>query len=99
MLYELKKHPDSIVQPFVDGIDAGSIEYTAPGEIYTGSFSWDLRFVDPHKSVATMILISKQRILKKPTLYLFWLVSKYCYLLTVDIVFFLGTLGSKCQTM
>ena len=65
MLYELKKHPDSIVQPFVDGIDAGSIEYTAPGEIYTGSFSWDLRFVDPHKSVATMILTNKQRILKK----------------------------------
>ena len=48
MLYELKKHPDSIVQPFVDGIDAGSIEYTAPGEIYTGSFSWDLRFVEPN---------------------------------------------------
>ena len=45
MLYELKKHPDSIVQPFVDGIDAGNIEYTAPGEIYTGSFSWDLRYV------------------------------------------------------
>ena len=44
MLYELKKHPDSIVQPFVDGIDAMSIEYTAPGEIYTGSFSWDLRY-------------------------------------------------------
>ena len=44
MLSELKKHPNSIIQPFVDGIDAGNIEYTAPGEIYTGSFSWDLRY-------------------------------------------------------
>ena len=65
MLYELKKHPDSIVQPFVDGIDAGSIEYTAPGEIYTGSFSWDLRFVDPLKSVTTVMLTSRQGIQKK----------------------------------
>ncbi len=43
LLSELKKHPEQILQPFVDGIDAMNIEYTAPGEIYTGSFSWDLR--------------------------------------------------------
>ena len=75
MLYELKKHPDSIVQPFVDGIDAGSIEYTAPGEIYTGSFSWDLRFVDPHKSVATMILPANKELKKTLCTYFGWFQS------------------------
>merc|ERR1712038_685336 len=30
LLDELQRHPNSIIQPFVDGIDAGSIAYTSP---------------------------------------------------------------------
>ncbi len=43
LLYELKTHPDSIIQPFVDGIDAQTILYSGPPSYYKGSFSWDLR--------------------------------------------------------
>ena len=43
MLHELQIHPSSIVQPFVDGIDAWTIKYSAPPTIYKGAFSWDLR--------------------------------------------------------
>ena len=43
LLWELVKHPNSVIQPFVDGIDAQSIEYTSPPTLYKGSFSWDLR--------------------------------------------------------
>ena len=48
LLEELRLHPDSVLQPFVDGIDAWSIEYTGATSIYRGAFSWDLRYVPPY---------------------------------------------------
>ena len=32
-----------ILQPFIDGIEADSIAYTSPPDLYKGAFSWDLR--------------------------------------------------------
>lgn len=43
---EIQRHPESVIQPFVDGIDAQTIEYSSPPSLYKGSFSWDLRYVD-----------------------------------------------------
>ena len=43
MLDYLQRHPTSIVQPFVDGIDIVNLLYSAPSQIYRGGFSWDLR--------------------------------------------------------
>ena len=43
LLYELKRNPKQILQPFVDGIDAMSLEFVAPGIYHRGAFSWDLR--------------------------------------------------------
>lgn len=44
LLWELQKQPNSIVQPFVDGIDAMTLKYSTPPTYYRGSFSWDLRY-------------------------------------------------------
>ncbi|KAI0207895.1 Polypeptide N-acetylgalactosaminyltransferase 6 [Lamellibrachia satsuma] len=41
---EIQRHPESVIQPFVDGIDAQTIEYSSPPSLYKGSFSWDLRY-------------------------------------------------------
>ena len=43
LLEELRKHPNSVLQPFIDGINSQTIKYTVPPSIYKGSFSWDLR--------------------------------------------------------
>lgn len=43
LLYELQRDPQQVLQPFVDGIDAMSLVYNAPGVFHKGSFSWDLR--------------------------------------------------------
>ena len=43
LLDELERHPHSVIQPFVDGIDAMTLQYTQPSIIHKGSFSWDLR--------------------------------------------------------
>lgn len=43
LLQEIHDHPNTVAQPFVDGIDTGTIEYSAPPSLYMGSFSWDLR--------------------------------------------------------
>ena len=43
MLDEIKRNPNTVVQPFVDAIDDKTIEYTQPPTIYQGAFSWDLR--------------------------------------------------------
>ena len=43
LLDELQRHPESVIQPFVDGIDTGTIDYSGPPSYYRGSFSWDLR--------------------------------------------------------
>lgn len=45
ILVELMKHPNSIIQPFVDGIDIQTLTYSRPSKIFKGSFSWDLRYV------------------------------------------------------
>jgi hypothetical protein len=44
LLDELERHPNSVIQPFIDGIDAMSLRYTAPTVFHKGSFSWDLRY-------------------------------------------------------
>ena len=44
LLEEIRLNPNSVLQPFVDGIDAWSIDYNAAPSIYRGSFSWDLRY-------------------------------------------------------
>jgi len=43
LLFELRRDPKQVLQPFVDGIDAMSLEYQPPGVFHRGSFSWDLR--------------------------------------------------------
>ena len=43
LLFELKRNPKQVLQPFVDGIDAMTLAYTMPGQFHKGSFSWDLR--------------------------------------------------------
>jgi len=43
LLYELQRDPKQVLQPFVDGIDAMTLAYQAPGVFHKGSFSWDLR--------------------------------------------------------
>ncbi len=45
MLVELQRHPNTIVQPFIDGIDTVTMMYSRPNNdaIYKGGFSWDLR--------------------------------------------------------
>ena len=43
LLDELERHPNSVIQPFVDGIEAWTIEYNAPPTIHKGVFSWDLQ--------------------------------------------------------
>ena len=45
LLAELVVHPDSVVQPFIDGIDIQTLEYAKPNKLFKGSFSWDLRSV------------------------------------------------------
>jgi polypeptide N-acetylgalactosaminyltransferase len=42
LLDELRRHPASVIQPFVDGIEAMTIEYSAPPSLHYGVFSWDL---------------------------------------------------------
>jgi len=44
LLAELLVHPNHVIQPFVDGIDAGTIDYSTPYQYYHGAFSWDLRY-------------------------------------------------------
>ena len=43
MLRYIQEHPDSVVQPFVDGIDVQSLVYSKPRRLHRGTFSWDLR--------------------------------------------------------
>lgn len=43
LLQELQRHPSSIVQPFIDGIDIQNMLYSAPSVINHGTFTWDLR--------------------------------------------------------
>lgn len=42
-LEELVNNPNQILSPFVDGIDAMTLEYAAPRIYHKGAFSWDLR--------------------------------------------------------
>lgn len=44
LLFELKRNPEQVLQPFVDGIDAMSLDFMAPGVYHKGAFSWDLRY-------------------------------------------------------
>jgi polypeptide N-acetylgalactosaminyltransferase len=44
LLAELKRNPKQILQPFIDGIDAMTLAFTAPGVYHKGAFSWDLRY-------------------------------------------------------
>lgn len=44
LLYELRRNPKQVLQPFVDGIDAMTLEFHAPGVYHKGAFSWDLRW-------------------------------------------------------
>ncbi len=43
LLEEIQKRRDVIAQPFVDGIDPGTMAYESPKTIYRGAFTWDLR--------------------------------------------------------
>ena len=43
LLSELKRHPNAILQPFVDGIDAMTLAYDAPHSIHVGAFRWSLK--------------------------------------------------------
>ena len=43
ILQELERKPHAIVQPFVDGIDMNTMEYSAPDSLHRGGFTWDLR--------------------------------------------------------
>ncbi len=43
LLDDLRRHPDSVIQPFVDGVDRLTLDFAAPPSYYVGSFSWDLR--------------------------------------------------------
>ena len=43
LLWELQRDPKQVLQPFVDGIDAMTLDYLPPGVFHKGSFSWDLR--------------------------------------------------------
>ena len=43
ILDELRRHPTTIVQPFVDGIETMTLEYNAPPTMYSGAFNWDLK--------------------------------------------------------
>ena len=43
LLDELDRHPRSVIQPFVDGIDANTLSYNDPPTMYKGAFSWDLK--------------------------------------------------------
>ena len=45
LLDDLMKHPQSVIQPFVDGVDRLTLEFAAPPTYYRGAFSWDLRWV------------------------------------------------------
>ena len=42
LLQYLKDNPDSVIQPFVDGIDKDDIHYSAPPALFKGAFSWDM---------------------------------------------------------
>jgi len=60
LLAELKRNPKQILQPFIDGIDAMTLSFTAPGVYHKGSFSWDLRYTwlrvkdhEQHQAMAT----------------------------------------------
>ncbi|ELU15390.1 hypothetical protein CAPTEDRAFT_176329 [Capitella teleta] len=44
LLDEIKRHPNAVYQPFVDGIDAMNLYYESPIMYHKGSFSWDLRY-------------------------------------------------------
>ena len=44
LLYELSLDKRQVVQPFVDAIDAMSLDIGDAGVFHKGSFSWDLRF-------------------------------------------------------
>ena len=45
LLQEVKRDPRQVLQPFVDAIDAMSLDVGLPGTYHKGSFSWDLRWV------------------------------------------------------
>ncbi|ELU15389.1 hypothetical protein CAPTEDRAFT_73412, partial [Capitella teleta] len=45
ILAQLQEKPNSIIQPFVDGVDPDSLEYSAPNILYRGGLTWDLRYV------------------------------------------------------
>lgn len=51
LLDDLMRHPRSVVQPFVDGVDRLTLEFAAPPTYYRGAFSWDLRSVGSFVSV------------------------------------------------
>lgn len=42
LLDDLQRHPASVIQPFIDGIDKDTINYEAPPALYKGAFSWDM---------------------------------------------------------
>ena len=43
LLDQLNRNPKQVVQPFIDGIDANSLVFSAPNIYFKGAFSWDLR--------------------------------------------------------
>ncbi|CAD5112159.1 DgyrCDS1397 [Dimorphilus gyrociliatus] len=56
MLAYLQKYPKAVVQPYVDGIDTGTIEYLPATEhLHVGAFNWELRYtwlkVPDHKTI------------------------------------------------
>jgi len=45
LLDQLRRNRNQVLQPFIDGIDMKTLEFTSPGIYYRGAFSWDLRSV------------------------------------------------------
>ena len=45
LLDQLRRNRNQVIQPFIDGVDMKTLEFTSPGIYYKGAFSWDLRYV------------------------------------------------------
>ena len=44
LLDELRRNPNQVLQPFIDGIDNRNLDFSVPTHYFKGTFSWDLRY-------------------------------------------------------
>ena len=52
LLQPLLLNPNMVVQPFIDGVDSRTLDFTAPPIYYKGAFSWDLRLVPTYSATS-----------------------------------------------